>query len=227
MYKTTVTSEEKIKAVEAYLGGTGSQKSWSEKFGVHHSTFQQWVRIYETFGQEGLMGKSKASRYSANTKQSAIEAYLSGTGSQSEICKRYGILSTTQLQNWIKLYNGHKELRSTSGSRSEIYMTKGRKTTREERIEIVAFCLENGKNYAKVIEKYGVSYQQIYAWVRKYEEHGVAGLTDKRGKRKAISEMTELERLRAENRLLQAQIKDKELEVALLKKLKELERRGY
>ena len=72
-----------------------------------------------------------------------------------------------------------------------------------------------------------MSYQQIYAWVRKYEEHGVAGLSVKRGKRKAISEMTELERLRAENRLLQAQIKDKELEVALLKKLKELERRGY
>ena len=106
-------------------------------------------------------------------------------------------------------------------------MTKGRKTTQEERIEMVVFCLENGKNYAIVIKKYGVSYQQIYAWVRKYEEHGVAGLSDKRGKRKAISEMTELERLRAENRLLQAQIKDKELEVALFKKLKELERRGY
>ena len=72
-----------------------------------------------------------------------------------------------------------------------------------------------------------MSYQQIYAWVRKYEEHGVAVLSDKRGKRKDISEMTEVERLRAENRLLQAQIKDKELEVALLKKLKELERRGY
>ena len=62
-----------------------------------------------------------------------------------------------------------------------------------------------------------MSYQQIYAWVRKYEEHGVAVLSDKRGKRKDISEMTEVERLRAENRLLQAQIKDKELEVALLK----------
>ena len=72
-----------------------------------------------------------------------------------------------------------------------------------------------------------MSYQQIYAWVRKYEEHGVAVLSDKRGKRKDISEMTEVERLRAENRLLQAQIKDKELEVALLKKLKRLERRGY
>lgn len=106
-------------------------------------------------------------------------------------------------------------------------MTKGRKTTQEERVEIVAFCLENGKDYAEVIEKYGVSYQQIYAWVRKYEEHGVAGLSDKRGKRKDISEMTEVERLRAENRLLQAQIKDKNLEVALLKKVKEFEGRGY
>ena len=37
MYKMKVLPEEKIKAVEAYLGGTGSQKSWSEKFGVHHS----------------------------------------------------------------------------------------------------------------------------------------------------------------------------------------------
>lgn len=120
-----------------------------------------------------------------------------------------------------------KQLAQSAEAGVQSYMTKGRKTTQEERIEMLVFCLENGKNYAIVIEKYGVSLQQIYAWVRKYEEHGVAGLSDKRGKRKAISEMTELERLRAENRLLQAQIKDKELEVALLKKLKELERRGY
>ena len=106
-------------------------------------------------------------------------------------------------------------------------MTKGRKTTQEERIEIVAYCLENSKDYARTIEKYGVSYQQIYAWVRKYEEHGAAGLSDKRGKRKDTSAMTEVERLRAENRLLQAKIKEAEMENALLKKLKELERRGY
>ncbi len=35
MYKTKVLPEEKIKVVEAYLGGTGGQKSWSKKFGVH------------------------------------------------------------------------------------------------------------------------------------------------------------------------------------------------
>jgi len=35
--------------------------------------------------------------------------------------------------------------------------------------------------------------------------------------------MSGVEKLRAQNRLLQAQIKDKEMEIALLKKLKELE----
>ena len=44
-------------------------------------------------------------------------------------------------------------------------MTKGRKTTQEERIEIVAFCIEHGKDYGLTIEQYQVSYQQIYSWV--------------------------------------------------------------
>ena len=47
---------------------------------------------------------------------------------------------------------------------------------------------------------------------------------DGRGRNKPESEMTEVEKLRVQNKLLQAQIKDKEMESALLKKLKELER---
>ena len=101
-------------------------------------------------------------------------------------------------------------------------MTKGRKTTQEERVEIVAFCIEHGKDYMLTMETYQVSYQQIYSWVRKYEEKGVDGLIDRRGKAKPESELTEAERLRQENRILQARIKDKEMEIALLKKLREL-----
>ena len=74
------------------------------------------------------------------------------------------------------------------------------------------------------MEKYGVSYQQIYAWVRKYEAKGVEGLTDRRGKAKPEDELTEADRLRMENKILQAKIKDQEMEIAILKKLKELER---
>ncbi len=105
-------------------------------------------------------------------------------------------------------------------------MTKGRKTTLEERIENVEYCIEHGKDYPATIEKYGVSYQQIYSWVRKYEEIGIDGLRDGRGRTKPVEEMTDVEKLQAENRLLKAQLRDKEVEMLLLKKLQELERGG-
>ena len=131
------------------------------------------------------------------------------------------------LRQWISCYNGHKDFKERSGAKGEIYMTKGRKTTQEERAQIVAFCIEHGKDYALTVETYQVSYQQIYSWVRKYEATGVDGLVDRRGKAKPEDELTEAERLRQENRMLQAKLKDKEMEIALLKKLRELRGGGW
>ena len=164
----------------------------------------------------------KNKKYSKELKMQAVQDYLSGKGSQKEICKKYEISRHCILQRWIKWYNGHKVFREPSSAKGEIYMTKGRKTTQEERAEIVAFCIEHGKDYGLTVETYNVSYQQIYAWVKKYEEKGVNGLTDRRGKAKPESELTEEERLRQENKILQAKIKDQEMEIALLKKLREL-----
>lgn len=165
--------------------------------------------------------------YSAELKQQAVQDYLAGKGSQRQICRKYHILSKTQLQDWISCYNGHKDFKERSGARGEIYMTKGRKTTQEERAQIVAFCIEHGRDYALTVETYQVSYQQIYSWVRKYEAKGVDGLVDHRGKAKPEDELTETERLRQENRMLQAKLKDKEMEIALLKKLRELRGGGW
>ncbi len=104
-------------------------------------------------------------------------------------------------------------------------MTKGRKTTLEERVAIVEACIKDGMNYEKTAELFEVSYQQVYQWVHKYQEKGVDGLVDRRGKAKPVSEMTEIEKLRAENKLLRAQLERKELENLFLKKLEEIERR--
>ena len=164
----------------------------------------------------------KLKKYSKEMKLQAVKDYLSEKGSLREICRRYEILSNKQLWNWIKWYNGHKDFKERSAAKGEIYMTKGRKTTQEERTEIVAFCIEHGKDYGLTVETYKVSYQQIYAWVQKYEEKGVKGLTDRRGKAKPEDELTEEDRLRQENKILQAKIKDQEMEIALLKKLREL-----
>ena len=218
------TPEEIIQSVERYQRGETSQGAEAKRLGVSKQTFQDWIRKHETFGIDGLEHTGHRN-YPRELKKSAVTAYLSGEGSQAAICKKYGISSRTQLQNWIKVYNGHKELRSRRGRGSDIYMTKGRTTTYEERIGIVSYCIEHGNDYTATIEKYGVSYQQIYSWVRKYNEKGAEGLVDKRGKRKAESEMTEVEKLRAENRMLEARNRRLETENAVLKKLKELERR--
>ena len=218
------SAEEIIQAVERYISGKSTQASEAKRLGVSKAAFQSWLRRYETFGLEGFQ-HTRNQKYSSELKLAAVRDYLSGVGSQANICKKYKIYSRKQLQDWINVYNGHKELRPSRGRGSDIYMTKGRTTTYEERIEIVSFCTEHGNDYTAAIEKYGVSYQQIYSWVRKYREKGAEGLLDKRGKRKPESEMTEMEKLRAENRLLEARNRRLETENALLKKLEEFERR--
>ncbi|UYL93519.1 helix-turn-helix domain protein [Paenibacillus phage vB_PlaS-2/A] len=50
---------------------------------------------------------------------------------------------------------------------------------------------------------------------------------DRRGKRKSEDEMSEVEKLRAQNKLLQAENRRKQMEIDLLKKLDEIERRRF
>ena len=220
-----ILDNEKIAAVKAYLQGDGSTRLYAKRLGVSGPTFREWVMKYKTFGESGLLSSTKRMRYTEETKNAAVTAHINGQGSQKEICEVYKIKDKKILRQWIMVYNGHKELRPSRGRGSDIYMTKGRNTTYEERVEIVSYCIEHGNDYTAAIEKYGVSYQQIYSWVRKYNENGAEGLLDKRGKRKPESEMTELEKLRAENKMLEARNKRLETENAVLKKLEEIERR--
>lgn len=103
-------------------------------------------------------------------------------------------------------------------------MTNGRKTTFDERVEIVKYCIEHNGEYNGTALKFKVSYQQVYSWVRKYEKDGVEALQDKRGKKKSEDQMTEMEKLKAQNKLLEAEIRKKQMEIDFLKKLEELER---
>lgn len=223
--KSYISYEKKVEAVEKYLRGEGSQESIAREYGIATSGFRQWLANYEAMGPSSLAATHKNNRYSVELKTAAVEAYLQGQGSIFEISKRFGVRSKTQLRDWIKLYNGHKDFRATGGRGRGIYMTKGRKTMLDERIEIVSYCIANGKNYAAAIERYNVSYSQIYSWVRRYELEGPDGLIDKRGKRKPEDKMTEEELLHAHVKMLNAEIKHKDMEIAVLKKLREIERR--
>lgn len=164
----------------------------------------------------------KNKNYPAELKYQAVGDYLSGKGSLREICRKYEIRSKRQLQNWIKLYNGHKELKHYTGGS---HMTKGRDTTYEERITLVHECIESGYNYTEIAEKHKVGYQQIYTWVQKYKKDGEEGLKDRRGRRKKDREpQTEEERLKLEVTTLKRQLYLAQMENDVLKKLQELER---
>ena len=168
----------------------------------------------------------KNKKYSVELKMQAVQSYQNGEGSLREICRKYGISDKHVLQDWIMWYNGHREYKERSSAKGEIYMTKGRKTTQEERAEIVAFCIEHNYDYGLTVETYNVSYQQGYAWGRKYEEGGVDKLRDNRGRTKQVEEMTEVEKLKAEMKILEAKNRQLEIENEFIKKLQELKGGG-
>ena len=164
----------------------------------------------------------KMKKYTVELKLKAVKAYLKGEGSYRDISRKFGISHHDILRDWVLWYNGHREFKERTSAKGEIYMTKGRKSTQEERAKIVAFCIEHNYDYGLTVETYGVSYNQIYSWVRKYEEGGVDKLKDNRGRSKPVEEMTEIEKLKAEMKILEAKNRQLEIENEFIKKLQEL-----
>ncbi|MGZ7253870.1 transposase, partial [Streptococcus pyogenes] len=140
-------------------------------------TVIDWMMKYQTNGIEGLKESHTWKKYSSDLKKSAVEDYLDGKGSTNTICQKYGISSTYVLRSWIKRYTSGKELTATSKGGTR--MRQGRKTTLEERVEIVNFTIAHKKDYRSAMEKYGVSYQQVYSWVKKFDKQGSQGLVDR------------------------------------------------
>ena len=223
-FKHKFSYEEKVKIVSEYIDGTYGFLEICRRYNINQGSLKNWKRLYETFGWSGLKTGSKTTYYSRETKEAAVKDYLSHELTFQEILKKYQIRSGTQLKKWIKKYNGCEILKS-SGTGGNLIMTKGRKTTFDERIEIVQYCIAHDHNYAETAKKYQVSYQQARSYTVKYESNGVEALRDNRGKRNHPDTMSELEKLRAEVKLLRAEKERAEMEVAFLKKLEEIERR--
>ncbi|WP_422677810.1 helix-turn-helix domain-containing protein [Bacillus smithii] len=92
---------------------------------------------------------------------------------------------------------------------------------------MVHFCIKNNYDYSLTAETFKISYQQIYSWTRKYEMNGSESLQERRGRKKSLEEMTLEEKLKIKIKELEAKNEHLEMENAYLKKLKELERRGF
>ena len=221
--KTKFTPEEKEQAVMNYINGSKSRTQICEELCISSRTIQDWALIYRKHGITGFSKKIRNRSYSKEFKIKVVEEYVRGEGSSIDLGMKYDI-SSGLLRSWIRMYNANRELKDYN-PKQEVYMAGARrKTTLEERKEIVEYCISHHRSYKDTAAKFHVSYSQVYSWVKKYDTDGEDGLTDRRGRHKTNDEVDELERLRRENLRLKRQLEEKDMAVELLKKVKEFER---
>lgn len=223
MSRSPHTAEWKLKVVNEFLAGEMSYQTVAQNHGISRKTLQGWVARYKEHGAAGFYVSRGNAHYTKEFKTICVEAYLSGKGSIEDIVAKYNISDRRVLRAWIMKYNANMELKDYEPKR-EVYMAEARrKTTLEERREIVDYCISHNNDYKGTAFKFEVSYSQVYSWVKKYREDGEEGLEDKRGHHKSDDEVDELERLRRENQRLKKQLEERDMLCELLKKVRELE----
>ena len=223
MSKSSYTPEFRAKIAQEYLNGNCSRKDLSKKYNIPESTIRDWINVYKTHGINAFINTNGNKQYTKDFKIQCVEAVLKGESSVLDVVSQYQISSSHMLREWISLYNANRELKDYNPKR-EVYMAEARrKTTIDERMEIVKYCIGHNCNYKDTATLFDVSYSQVYSWVKKYEANGEEGLPDKRGYHKTDSEVDELERLRRENLRLRRKLEEKDMVVELLKKVKEFE----
>ncbi len=173
---------------QKYIDGKGTYDSLADLYGISSTTLKKWVAVYRIHGIDAFITTIGNKSYSKKFKLYCVEEVIPGKGSAQDIAASVNIHPTV-LERWIKMYNANRELREYIPKR-EVYMAASRrKTTIEERKEIVNYCINNDRNYKDTASLYDVSYSQVYSWVKKYDVNGEKALVDKRGHHKTDNEL--------------------------------------
>ena len=225
MSKLKHSPEWMVARIREYLNSEASCKALAKKHDISETSLRYWILIYKMHGEAAFFVKERNNRYSADFKKKCVMEYLCGKGSIMDIAAKYNISGHNVLRRWLKRYNANIELKDYDPHR-EVYMASARrKTTKDERLNIVKYCIDHGNDYKNTAIKFDVSYSQVYVWTKKYYMFGEDALTDKRGRHKSDKEVDELERLHRENKRLKRQLEEQNMTVELLKKVKEFERK--
>ncbi|AMM93111.1 transposase [Peribacillus simplex] len=224
MRKYSFSKEEKLEILNFYENSQFTLNEVAELYKVDSRTIKDWQNNYLFFGEDSLNRSENHNTYPKGLKLAAVQDYISGSYSLRETVRKYRLSGTSFLRNWIKKYTSHSELKDSGKGMSQT-MTKGRKTTVQERIEIAQACIANDKSYQVTAEQYAVSYQQIYQWVKKFEKYGELGLQDRRGRTKLEEELSTEDKFRLEIQRMERENERLRAENLFLKKLEEIERR--
>lgn len=139
--KSKFSKEQTIEICKRYLDGSESISILAEEINAGKTTIERWIKIFKAYGESAFDEKPANESYTKEFKCKVVEEYLAGESSLIEIALKYNIPSDSTVLAWVKLYNDHIELKDYIPGGKEIYMAKCRKVTKEERIEIVKYCL--------------------------------------------------------------------------------------
>ena len=213
------TKEEKIAIVKRYLEGMGGSPSLAREVGCDQKQILRWVYGYEEHQEEAFRSHSKHRSYTKQFQKETVEWYLNN-GSLDRTSAHFCI-SERVLRNWIKAYkDGTLKDRIPM---PEVYHMKGRRTTFEERKELVHYCLMHDKNYKETAKVYSLPYSRVFNMVKKYEQYGEEGIMDAKAKKEA-KPLTEVERLKKENERLKKELELEKLKRELVQKKISLEK---
>lgn len=190
-----------VYACEQYLTVGRSYLSIAKELGVSKTTVREWVYVYREYGSKAFANKGKNNSYSKEFKKRVIAEYFENN-SVTYLGGKYNIHPSV-IKSWIRRYNEGEEI-TDYDPKPEVYRMKRRRTTKEEKLEIVLYCLDNNKNYKLAAEKYDINYQSVYSWVTRYLEVGHdVFMNSKSGRKNGLppKEMSEVERLEYELKL--------------------------
>ncbi len=170
--KSKYSKELKLSIVKRYLNGEGSTYTLAREINSVASIVLRWIKKYQVLGESAFDIHDTNASYTREFKQQVVLAYLNKEGTFDDLAIKYNISSNTTIQKWVQDYNSHIQLKDYIPGGEDIYMAKSRKVNKEERIEIVNYCLEHDMDYKTTAKIFETTYANVFNWVRKYREKG-------------------------------------------------------
>jgi len=224
--KSKFTKELKIEVVRRYEIGKESISTLANEINANEVTVRNWIDQFHEYGESAFNTRPRNESYAKEFKEEVVNAYLNGTNTYRGLALQYNIPSHTVIIGWVKEYNNPEGLKEYC-PQGDVYQMKSRKTTQEERIEIVNYCLNHNKDYKLTAKVFSVPYANIYSWVQKYLKEGKDGLGDRRGHHKSDDEVDKITLLKRQLERVERERDIAQMENRLLKKVEEIERRRF
>lgn len=222
---TKFSKEIKIQACKEYEESGLGFIAIGKKIGANSETIRRWYLRYKEHGQEAFEKSNKGKPYDKELMLTVVDDYLSGSYSLANLSAKHN-LAVSVIQRWVNKWYNEIEAKNEA-LKGDVYTMKSRKTTFEERLEIVTWVIENGLNYKEAAEKYGVTYALVYKWTRAYIDKGQEALEyKKRGPKVKIDEsnLSYIEQLELEIKRKDLLLKEKLLEIEVYKKKEQIEK---